>query len=54
MYTPPELLRGEMYDEKFDIWAIGILAYELIVGRFPFKIFCEDDLNRIVAFYSFS
>lgn len=43
-----------MYDEKFDVWAVGILAYELIVGRFPFKIFSEDDLNRIVTFYLFS
>ena len=26
------------YDEKVDIWAVGILAYELLVGRPPFEV----------------
>jgi serine/threonine protein kinase len=48
LYTPPQLIRGEKYDEKVDIWAVGILAYELLIGKIPFKIYSEDDLNRIV------
>jgi serine/threonine protein kinase len=50
MYTSPQMLRGEKYDEKIDIWAIGILTYELLIGRIPFRIMCEDDLQRIVHF----
>lgn len=39
---------GEKYDEKCDIWAIGILSYEVLVGKLPFKINCEKDLQKIV------
>lgn len=31
----------QAYDEKVDVWAIGILAYELMVGRPPFEV--EDE-----------
>ena len=27
----------QLYDHKVDCWAIGILAYELVVGRAPFS-----------------
>ena len=29
-WMAPELIRKEEYDEKVDIWAIGILLYELL------------------------
>jgi serine/threonine protein kinase len=38
------------YDEKVDIWAIGILTYELLIGKIPFKISSEEDLIKIVKF----
>lgn len=39
---------GEKYDEKCDIWAIGILSYEILVGKLPFKINTMNDLQKIV------
>ena len=36
LYVSPEILKGELYDEKIDIWALGILTYELLVGDTPF------------------
>ena len=38
-YLAPEVIRGENYDEKIDIWAIGILIYECVSpsGKTPFN-----------------
>jgi serine/threonine protein kinase len=27
IYVSPEILKGDKYDEKIDIWSIGILTY---------------------------
>eukprot|EP00951_Prasinocladus_malaysianus_P019253 scaffold155494_cov45-Prasinocladus_malaysianus.AAC.1 len=27
-----------VYDSKVDVWAVGILAYELLIGRPPFEV----------------
>lgn len=35
-FLPPEMVRHEIYDEKIDWWALGILAYELVYGTTPF------------------
>lgn len=48
LYASPELLKGEPYDFKHDLWAIGVLAYELFYGRLPFDIHKGDDLFKIV------
>ena len=35
-YVAPELVYSEPYDEKVDLWAVGILTFELIMGHAPF------------------
>ena len=35
-YTAPEIINGEEYDEKCDLWSFGISLYELYFGRLPF------------------
>lgn len=49
IYLSPEILQGTKYDEKIDVWSIGVLTYEILVGKPPFKIKCNSDLNRIVS-----
>jgi aurora kinase len=38
LYVSPEILMGQPYGEHTDIWAIGILTYELMIGTIPFDI----------------
>lgn len=35
-YLPPEYVNGYDSGAKRDIWAIGILAFEMLVGKTPF------------------
>ncbi len=37
LYTAPEHLRGERVDHRADLWALGAVAYEMIIGSPPFK-----------------
>ena len=34
-YMAPELVM-QSYDEKCDLWSVGMLAYQMLTGRFPF------------------
>jgi len=48
IYISPQIVKNESYDNKVDIWSLGVLTYELIFGRTPFDIRCQDDLQKIV------
>ncbi|KAL6559225.1 hypothetical protein OROHE_006594 [Orobanche hederae] len=48
-YLAPEIIKGEGHGSAVDWWMFGILLYELLYGRTPFKGACnEETLANVV------
>lgn len=47
-YVAPEVLRGS-YDEKCDIWGVGVIMFILLSGTPPFNGKDDDAIMRAVA-----
>ena len=45
-YLSPEQLMGGVADARSDIWALGVLLYEMAVGRVPFEAITFGELCR--------
>ncbi|KAL4427734.1 hypothetical protein ABPG75_001832 [Micractinium tetrahymenae] len=48
LYMAPEILHFHKYDAKADLWSIGTILYELVVGRPPFTGANQFQLLRCI------
>lgn len=46
LYMAPEILSYKKYDAKADLWSVGTVTYEMLVGKPPFKAANHVDLMR--------
>ncbi|KAL7555162.1 hypothetical protein ACHAWF_018820 [Thalassiosira exigua] len=46
LYMAPEILSGEKYDAKADLWSVGAVLFEMIAGKTPFHGENHMDLLR--------
>ncbi|MEO5896437.1 MAG: protein kinase [Vicinamibacterales bacterium] len=45
-YMAPEQARGRLVDKRADIWAFGVVLYEMLTGR---RAFGGDDMSDVLA-----
>ena len=48
LYMAPEIIRDSLYNEKVDVWSIGIIAYWLIAGVNPYPFSEKDDIRKFL------
>lgn len=46
LYMAPEILRYEKYDAKADLWSVGTVLHEMLVGKPPFRAANHVELLR--------
>lgn len=52
-YLAPEVILGS-YNNKCDIWSIGVILYILVSGRFPFDGETTDDITEKIVNYKYN
>ena len=46
-YMAPEIFLSPFYDEKVDLWSVGIILYNMTTGREAFVLEEKQDFNKI-------
>ena len=52
LYMAPELLAGSEYGAECDLWSIGVLFYQLVIGKPPFFGFSIGELKARIMRHS--
>lgn len=45
IYMSPEVITGEPYTMKADIWSLGVVLYEMVYGKCPFQ---ESSIAKLI------
>merc|ERR1711997_567182 len=48
-YLPPEMIEGNTHDDKVDLWSLGVLTYEFLVGKPPFEAESNNETYRRIT-----
>jgi hypothetical protein len=47
-YMPPEQLCGEAVNKSWDIWALAVIAYEILTGDHPFRASTVAECHKMI------
>ncbi|XP_053558617.1 aurora kinase A [Bombina bombina] len=53
-YLPPEMIEGRTHDETVDLWSLGVLCYECLVGKPPFEAETHQETYRRISKVEFN
>jgi len=53
-YLPPEMIENKPHDHMVDMWAIGVLCYELLEGKPPFEYEDQGETYRCIVRTSYT
>ena len=45
IYMAPEILKGQQYGQKADVWSLGCALFEMLFGRCPFE---EKTIDKLI------
>ena len=48
IYMAPEILKNQSYDDKADVWSMGVCLFEMLFGRCPFE---EKTIPALIALF---
>src|SRR5579872_7135306 len=48
-YTPPEVIQGKPADARSDVFAFGVVLYEMLTGRAPFQGDTPEELTNAIT-----
>ena len=54
LYMSPESLKHNLYTIKNDIWSLGIILYEMLHGKTPWKVRDEEELKEKMTKQTFT
>ena len=50
-YTAPEIIKNLQYDEKCDLWSVGITLYEILFGNLPYGKSVTPNLIKEIIYH---
>merc|ERR1719154_109710 len=48
-YLPPEMIEGALHDDKVDLWSLGVLTFEFLVGKPPFEAESNNETYKRIT-----
>ncbi|KAI6224496.1 Aurora kinase [Aphelenchoides fujianensis] len=53
-YLPPEMITNKPHCRQVDFWTVGVLAFEMLVGKPPFEMENSQKTYKLIAKAAFS